>query len=351
MGFGDIIKRAWTITWRYRALWVLGLFAGVAGGSSGGSSGSSYRSSNSDGMGEFSRALNPDRWAEQFVRFLPVLIAVAVLLVALSILFAILRIAARGGLVQAVDAIEQGHPFTLGGAWSAGFGRFWRLLGLSLLLGLPIAVVALGLGLAVAIPILLPLMGGTTPGMESILPMCGAFIIGVPLLIVGGVVLSIMQELGLRSIMLDDMGVFDAAGASWRWFRARIKDTLIMWFLNLGLNIVSGLVLAIPVVIIVLALIVPAALAVRDGSFATLIGAAVVAVLFATVLVMAYTAIWGTFTSTLWTVFFRRLTGREAPAVSAASPVAVDAPASVTAPEEVPAMPTTPPNAPEGTAL
>jgi hypothetical protein len=42
MGFGDIIKRAWKITWRYRALWVLGLFAGVTGSSGGGGGGGNY---------------------------------------------------------------------------------------------------------------------------------------------------------------------------------------------------------------------------------------------------------------------------------------------------------------------
>ena len=39
MDFGAIIKRAWQITWRYKALWVLGVFAGVSGCQSGGSGG------------------------------------------------------------------------------------------------------------------------------------------------------------------------------------------------------------------------------------------------------------------------------------------------------------------------
>jgi hypothetical protein len=30
MNYGDIIKRSWRITWRYKALWVLGIFAGVS---------------------------------------------------------------------------------------------------------------------------------------------------------------------------------------------------------------------------------------------------------------------------------------------------------------------------------
>lgn len=35
MEYGSIIKRAWKITWTYRYLWVLGLFAGITGMGSG----------------------------------------------------------------------------------------------------------------------------------------------------------------------------------------------------------------------------------------------------------------------------------------------------------------------------
>jgi len=339
MGYGDIIKRAWRITWRYRALWVLGLFAGVAGSSSGGGSGGNNRSSGSGSdFGAFSRAMRPERWAEQLGRVLPVLIAGALILFALCIVLWILHVAARGGLVHAVNEIEEGRPFTLGAAWSAGFGRFWRLLGLSIVLGLPLAVVGLGLGLAVAVPILLPLMRGEAPGPESFVPLCGAFAIGVPLLLVGGVILGIMQELGLRSIMLDDMGVFDAASAGWRSFRTRIKDTLIMWFVNFGLNLLAGIVIAIPIVVIILAAIVPVGFSAYGGAFGPVIAISVVAVFIVTLVLMVYTAIWGTFTSALWTVFFRRLTGRE---------LLAEMPAAYAAVPEPPAAPA----APEGASL
>lgn len=356
MGYGDIIKRAWSITWRYRALWVLGLFAGVTGASSGGGSGggnSGYSSSGSgSGSGasidEFMRALDPALLAERFIPLLPVVIAVTVLLVAIGFVLWVLGIAARGGLIQAVNAIEETRPFKLGTAWEAGFSRFWPLLGLSLLLGLPMALLAITLALALALPLLGTLASGADPTPAAFMPFCGLLVIGLPLLIVGGVILGSMRVLGERSIMLDGTGVFASAGGAWRTFRTRIKDTLIMWFINLGLNIASSIAVAIPLVIIVVAAIVPAVFSARSGSWTTVAVAAGIALLLVTLLLMAYTAIWGTFTSALWTVFYRRLTGREvlvaapvapaAPAVSAApqppaSPVAPQAPAPPTAPE------------------
>ena len=350
MGYGDIIKRAWHITWRYRALWVLGLFAGVAGASSGGGSGGSSNSFNSSsgsggsGTDQFFRGLDPANWADQLSRFLPAIIAGTMLLVAIGFVLWIVGIAARGGLIQAVDAIEEGRTFTLGAAWDAGFGRFWRLLGLSVLLGLPMVLVWLGLAVAVALPFLGAIRMGSDPSPALFVPMCGAIVVGLPLLIVGGVILGTMSLLGMRSIMLADAGVFEAAHDAWRLFRTRIKDSLIMWFISLGLNMVASIVVAIPIVVVTVAAVIPAIFLIRSESWPTLIVVSAIAVLLITLVVMLYTAIWGTFTSALWTIFFRRLTGREVP-VEVPAPVAPH-PAAPVAPH-APAAPVTP----EGAAL
>ena len=331
MGYGEIINRAWKITWKYRALWVLGLFAGITGGSSGGGSNGSYRSPGSrtgSGSNPFANLTDTTRWAEQIGRVLPVLIAIGVLLFVIGIVLWILGVAARGGLMQAVNAIEEGQPFTLGAAWSAGFGRFWRLFGLSFLLGLPLLLVVLVLGVFVVVPIVLPLIRGGAPSAAVFVPVCGALLIGLPLLIVGGVILGIMREMGQRSIMLDGLGVFEAIDAGWRSFRTRIKDTLLMWLINLGLNIVSSIVIAIPVVVVVVAAVIPVALTARSGSYGAMAGISIVGVAFLTVLVMFYTAIWGTFTSTLWTIFYRRFTSREVLAQQVAPPAPPAAPES-----------------------
>ena len=318
MGFGDIIKRSWRITWHYRALWLLGLFAGITGwSSSGGSSGNSGNSfSNST-----SRGLGSSGSEQQFLSFVeravPVLIAVGLAIFVISILWWILGIAARGGLVQAVNEIEERRQPFLGAAWNAGFGKFWTIFGLELLLKLPLAIVAIGIVAAVLVPLITALIrtGGdlsSSSAASIIAPMCGGLAIGIPLLLVLSFVFGIMYVIALRFVMLYDMGAVDAARESWRAFRGRFKDTALMWLINWGLNIVAGLVIAIPIVILVIALVLPAAIAGGTGHWSALAVSIGVLVLVVLAISFLYTAIWGTFTSALWTVFFRRFTGMEA---------------------------------------
>ena len=323
MRFGEIIKKAWNITWRYRALWVLGVFAGVTGGGGvGGGGGNGVGSFNNGAKpSTASNPINPEAIRAFLERWLPMIVVGTVVLIVISIAFAIIGIGARGGLVWAVNEIEEGRKPRLGEAWNAGFARFWSLLGLGLMIQLPIAVAALAFGAVILVPILGPLLRGATPDPVGVLvPMCGALAIGVPVLIVAGLVLGLMYITATRFIMLEGAGAAHAVGESWRAFRARFADHVVMYIINVGLNIAASFVLAVPIVLIALAVAVPAALAGASGQWTSF--GVVVALLFLLLIVigLAYAAIWGTFTSALWTIFYRRLTGRE-PVLRDASPV------------------------------
>jgi hypothetical protein len=319
MRFGEIIKKAWHITWHYRWLWVLGVFAGVTGGSSGGGggsgggNGSSWRQSFGSGTGG-SGADMPDftGFLPTLQHWLPFILIVTVLFVIIGIAFAVIGIGARGGLVWAVNEIEEGRAPRLGEAWNAGFARFWSIFGLGLLLQGTVAIAGLILAAVVLIPILGPLARGDEPNAAAVLgPMCGVLAIGVPVLIVAALVLGIMYITGLRFVMLNGMGTMQAAGESWRAFRARFGDHALMYIISLGLSFVAGLALAIPIVVVSLATIVPAVVAGVGKNWGLLAGMIALFIGLLFVLGLAFTAVWGTFTSAMWTIFFRRLTGRE----------------------------------------
>ena len=70
-----------------------------------------------------------------------------------------------------------------------------------------------------------------------------------------------MYITGQRFIVIDGMRTMHAAGESWRAFRARLGDHALMYLISLGLSIVAGLALAIPIVIVAVATIVPAGVA------------------------------------------------------------------------------------------
>lgn len=310
MGFSQIIKKAWTITWRYRALWVLGLFAGITGASSGGSGSGGSGSSSSNSSNSLGN-LNSQQWLPTLERLLPLIVVVVLGMMIVGFVWWILSIAARGGLVYAVNEIESGRPFTLGASWNVGFGRWWRLFGLSVLLSLPMLVLVLLFLLGIFAPLLPFLFAHTRPSAAVVAPICGVVAIGVPVMIVVGFVLGMMYVLGIRFVVLAGLGVMDSAREAWRMLRARLKDTILMYLINIGMNIAAGLVVGIPLAIVAAVIAVPGIVAGIAGHWGVAAGAVAIAALVIMAVSLLYTGIWGTFTSALWTIFYRRVTGME----------------------------------------
>lgn len=330
MDFGGIIKRSWQITWRYKALWVLGIFAGVSGcsgSSSGGGSGggnSGYSGSSSSDFSDLTRF-----W-ERTQDYVPLIIGIGVLLFFLGIVWSVFSIAARGGLVTGVNSIEEGSERPLGELWRAGFGKFWSLVGLDIMLALPLFAVGLLMILVIVVPIIGALVAGSEPGPEILAPVCGSLVIGFPLLLIGGFVLGIMRLVAMRYVMLGGQGAVESARNSWRFLRARLKDTAIMWLINAALNLGASLVLAIPAVIVGIAVAVPLVAAIAAEEWGALAAGIPVAIVLFALLGLAYNAIWGTYTSALWTLFFRDVSGMARPVVAA--PVASGMPVTPTSP-------------------
>lgn len=330
MGFGEIIKKAWNLTWTYRRLWVLGVFAGATGGAFGfgrwGTSSSSSRSSSS--TTGLDKALS-GRWVtdpayalEQVQHALPAVLMLVAVAVLVGIAMAVISTGARGALVWAVNEVEEGRSPTLSDAWDAGFSRFWSIVGLGILLQLPVALFAAAL-VGTALLSVLALLGktGSASAPALIAPACGALGLGVPVLLVGSFVLGVMYLTGLRFVMLGGMGAVDAAREAWRALRARLADHFILSVLTYLLNSVAGLIVAVPVFVVSAAIAIPAVLSIRSGGLVVgvalfgLLGLILIAV------ILLFAGIWSTLTSAIWTIFYRRLTGREVPvgAVPAAS--------------------------------
>ncbi|NTW28062.1 MAG: hypothetical protein HGA39_01680 [Coriobacteriia bacterium] len=322
MKYGEIVKKAWGITWRYRALWVLGMFAGITGwsaaGGSSGSGGSSSTSASSTGLSD----LPQTDWQDLLQRALPVIFVVVGVLLIISLVWWLLSLVARASLIHAVNETEEGRPVVLGAAWRVGSDRLWRVLGLSVVLNLPLALGGLILAAVILVPIAVPLLRGAEPSSMIVAPICGALAIGVPVLLIASFVLGILYVIALRFVTLSDLRVGAAIREAWKAFRARIKNHSLMWLINWGLNFAAGIALSILFVVLALVLVVPIVIAAIGQNWNVLVLLICVLVVLLVVVSLFYTAIWGTFTSALWTVFFRRLTGLEPEAPQAVYPVA-----------------------------
>src|SRR5699024_2868111 len=55
----------------------------------------------------------------------------------------IIGIAARGALIHEIDQVDTGERVSLRRGWRAGFSHWWRVLGISIITGLPVLVVTI----------------------------------------------------------------------------------------------------------------------------------------------------------------------------------------------------------------
>lgn len=318
MDYGDIIKRAWRVTWRYKALWILGLFAGASSGGSNGGGGNAYRSGGSSGTGSTTTQAEVAKYwliAERFVvENAGAIIAGIVVLAIIGFIFWVIGVAARGGLIHLANEAEEGREVRLAHGWSAGFHKWWRLFGVELLTALPVLVLVLVfLGFSVA-TFISAASHGVSQGsfaaagglFVSYLCFLGIFSIIAAVL---AVILGIVGQLGVRYVMLADYRAVAAIGQGWRDLWSR-RGAFVMFLVTIGTGIAFGIVAAVIFAIFA----VPGVVFILRRAIIT--GAVVMAI--GILVLLLPSAIYGTFYSSMWTVFFRKMTGMEpAPAMAA----------------------------------
>ncbi|MDZ4177612.1 MAG: hypothetical protein U1E29_00015, partial [Coriobacteriia bacterium] len=331
MEYGSILKRAWEITWRYRILWLFGFFAGGASGGGGGGGGSNY--SFGDDEIDFAQF---DRAGQWFSDNIAVIIAVAAVLVLIGIVLWVISIAARGGLVRLVNDAEENRDVRAANGWSTGFRLWGRLFVLDLVLGLPVLVLAVIVGVIAFLPLIRAGIDGSDP-TAGFLSLCGGLFVGGIVLLIVGVIIGLLSELGRRHAVIADQPALRSIGLAWTDIRTRFKDVFVMWLVLFGVGIAYGIVVGL------IAAVFGVIIAISALGGAWPLAIALGLLLFLVLIVPS--AIYAAFHSTTWTVFYRRLTGLDA----AGRPDVSEPPAG--GPEGyAPAPPPAPPAVPESQA-
>jgi hypothetical protein len=254
-----VLKRAWQISWKYRALWLVGLLLVLAGGglgsgfsgsppsgSSGGSGGSGPGGGPYGGPGGF-RSL-PELWA----MVVPVLIAIAALifiLLLLAIVFGIVatfvRYVTRTALIHMVQGYEEtGEEIGFKRGMRLGWSRAaFRLFLMNWMVGLPLVLLMMLL--------IMPLVGFSVwsfaaaggprivLGILLILLVIPVSLLGIALAIVVGPIL----EIAYRRCVLEDLGPWEAFKEAWALIRRHLGPAALQWLLLVGLRIAWGIVL------------------------------------------------------------------------------------------------------------
>jgi hypothetical protein len=305
MNFGEVITRSWNIIWKHKILWLFGFFASLgAGGNHGGGSNFNFNYS-----GDFS---NPntrnfpawlDRLLENTVIWLPIVLILAFLLIALMV---ILNTFGKIGLARGAWLADQ-QPvdgpairLTFSQLLEAGKRHFWRILLLILLLW--------ALTITLALIILIPTIGLTVItfgiGLICLLPLlCLMFVIFWAL--------TVLADLSVIGIVNEDRTVTDAVKQAWEMLKSRPVDIIVMavilWIASLVISFIVGL----PVLLIMTPVLFDVFIQSETMMRGSILFTIVLFLLYLPVLLFVQSIV-QSYVTTAWTLVYRRINSLQA---------------------------------------
>ena len=249
-----ILSRAWTMSWRYKALWLFGFLFVLAGGAGGYSGGGGSRGGSSSGGG-FPQWSLPGMSAIPWNTVLIIALAIVAVIIALIVVLTIVRYVAETALIAGVDETEStGEAFTVRRGFRLGWSRqAWRLFLTDLTIGLVLVFGVLVLLALAASPLLLLLVN---VDVVRVIAVGATTLLALPTIlffIVVGVAFSLVRPYIQRRVVLGRQGVLASIRQGLKLVWVSLRDTGLMWLLLIAVSFVWGIV-KIPVLIIAVAL-------------------------------------------------------------------------------------------------
>ena len=302
MQYWNVVTRSFRIAWNFKYLWLIALFSGE-GGASLPSFNYNFNPNTTTPNGELpSNAQIQDQVTTWINDHIGLIVLVAVVWLVLAIAFFILSAICEGATVRASAEHDAERPFGLGWAWRSGRSTMWAIVRFRLLLlvlYIPLLLLLLGFAASVALVVL-----GNNNGAAAGIAIFGFLVIipGIPYLIY----LGFLDRLGIRALVLEQLGALASFARGHRLIFKRLGRTLVVWLLSIavgiGLSVLvacAGAIVAVPFILIGAAL------------FAGNSAAAIPVVILAFIVLLPLFLIVGGFlaaqSSTYWTLAFRRL--------------------------------------------
>jgi len=310
MNYGEAIERAWKIIWRFKILWVLGLLASCAGGGITIPS-FNYQLSSADfqnlGNGNyfFNQVAN---WFQSIPVWVWILGILALLVLGLLLFMVGLvgRIGVKRGAWQAEGGATE---LAFGDLFKESLGYFWRMLGLSLLVGLPgflFAIISVVFFLGSILSIF-----ASRAANAGILLLCVAvplFCLIIPL----SWIMTMLSEMCSSALVAENLGVIASLKRGWNLMWKKLGSVILISLLMFVIQIAVGIVLGIPAALVAIPLAAGVFLA---GSGLAIWIAAGVIFAFLLAIGLFINSLLQAYSGSLWMVTFRRLAAAPAPAV------------------------------------
>ena len=305
--FGEVLSRAWQIIWKHKVLWIFGILASCSQGNRGFNSGSNGGGGGTGRPGPTNIPPQLERFFDLIVENATTFIILAVSLVCIFWILAIfLGTIGRIGLIRGTWQVETGEQnLIFGQIFSESTPYFWRVFGLSLIVGLPFLILFGALAAALIVFGVSMSQGNdaSTFGFLGILPI---FIGCICLLIPVGIVISMIVRQSERVIVLEDSPVLPSLSRGWDIFRSHLGEIIIMAIILGIIGLVAGFIIAIPVFIVV----VPALIAFAAGNAENWTPMIVAGVLLCLYIPVSWllNGILTSYTESAWTLTYMRLT-------------------------------------------
>ncbi|RLD01167.1 MAG: hypothetical protein DRI46_05030 [Chloroflexi bacterium] len=247
MDYGKLFTRAWDTLWKNAFLILLGVLVVLGSGNSGGASQSRYLFES----GEFPwREMRPSDFGGAFtngdfaVLALGGIVLLGIAVVLFGLVFWALGLIARGGMISAVNDLENGKSAGFITAFQAGWDKGWKLLGIGLVPAIP--------GLILAVTVVTTLVfsgigfnvrrGLGLSGIRNFAPLLFLFCLFVPVMMLA----SALRTFANRSCMLENTGVIGSYRRGVEVLGDNLGPALVLFILQVVINIVLGIVFLLP---------------------------------------------------------------------------------------------------------
>jgi hypothetical protein len=162
----------------------------------------------------------------------------------------------RIGLIKgAAEADAGAERLTFGELWRGSTPYFWRILWLTILIGIPIFIVALAIAAGFVLSII-PLTEDNRSDAPVFLvlffTLCGLLCVVFLLAILVGFV-SRQAE---RAIVLENLPILRGLQRGWEVFTKNLGPILIIWIIQIAIAITASILIALPLLVILVPLII-----------------------------------------------------------------------------------------------
>ena len=244
MDYGEVFSKAWKIIWKYKILWLFGIFAscsggGGGGGGGGGSSGAQF----SDNGNYYSNNLNYiEPWAIALI-----IAAVILLIIVITVIVIAVSTVGRTGLIQGAKMADENEDaqLTFSSIFNSVKPFFWRVVGLNLLIMVGYFAILMILGMMFLFSAVL------TFGLALIclLPLCCVLI---PVFWV----LTTFVEMANVAVVVEDLSIIDGLKRGWQVFRDNLGEMIVMGLVLVLGGLIVSVLIALPMILTVIPLLI-----------------------------------------------------------------------------------------------